>query len=754
MMNYEYFGYLKTILEPPAESARDDLDSVLFSADDIAEWGTKDLPAFLEWQRVPAHRSRTEDGVALSGRFEDIRIIDCLPAGEPSFWAPLGSLNSPDDRFPVDTEKYPILEVTYRCTSDSAVPAIVWSYPGGFQYDWLPPGPRWRTVARRIPYGAFPGQVDAVILRVYSATRSTESIEVESIRFRAMTADEARIGEPQSLEAGSTESDGPKHYPILDEFLPLGVYADSEMARRLAETLGISFSEYWGLALEDIVKHHHNCVALEGADHLTSEEWGDVLAKAEEFNVKLIPIHGMPAEDDDQQLRETVETRIRPSADSSAIFAWGISPPPSETDFGRMIRMRKEVEQADPNHPLTFVSHQPNAFPLLAPHFSASGMNQFTSHSPWDLEKTVCNHITASKGQQFWMVAPAFIGGTGAPEWSSCPEMRLMVNASFASGVRGWFTYAYHNNPIWLDGSSQRTLTGPFLTFSDLWQELARRMERVSALAPLLLETHPEPIPEGGYDKTFRSEDDKAKLPDGVPLTSEYRLLGNEYSLFFMVSNDIRGMASINIKLNPDFLKGYEIYDLSDAVLSREWTQMNLDRHLEMFPGQVRVFLVGKSEVCQRARDIVVRRLIGATRQLLPVGLNLAKAYGLDVGPVERAVDSAASENALEELAETDLARDMLQNLIYTKGEIAGARSGIIDASAALCACDGALCRLHSNGKVAQARELGLRVVPLAREVTNLRLELRQGRGEAVIKHCEALSKRVLSLLTEIRSQT
>jgi len=369
------------------------------------------------------------------------------------------------------------------------------------------------------------------------------------------------------------------------------------------------------------------------------------------------------------------------------------------------------------------------------------------------VQEVVETHLNLSRGQQFWVVAPGFVWGSGAPEWSTCPELRLMVNSAFAAGGRGFFTYLFHNVPIWIGGSCQRTLTGPFLTFSDLWQELDQRMERINAMAPLILGARPEPIPEGAYTMTLRSEE-KAQLPNGVPLTTASRLRGDGYNLFFLVSHDIRGMASINLSINPDFVEHLEIYDLSDFIQDRHWERMPLDRHLEMFPGQAHVFLIAPPDTCRHFRDVVAHRLMEDDRRQLAINMRLARQYSIDVSPVEEFLEEPRGGDTLEKLSLTDWARDRLLDLIYENPEISDARSRIIEVSAALCACDGALCRLHSLGKTERARELGLKVLPIARELAHMRLELRHGRGKLVLDQTRGLSVRALELVNEIRAQT
>ncbi|MEA3364338.1 MAG: hypothetical protein U9Q79_01740, partial [Candidatus Hydrogenedentes bacterium] len=587
------------------------------------------------------------------------------------------------------------------------------------------------------------------ILRLYSTARATESAEIREVRFRAMTEEET---EACRRDSETRQSTLPPRASILDDFLPLGVYVDAEMAQRLAQTLGISVSEYWQLLFEDIVRHHQNCVAIENAQRFTQEDWREMHAAAHEYGVKFVPMYGLPLSDDPQFLKDSVDELVRANADVPGVLAWGLNTEPREQDFNKLLTIRDLVHDADPQHPFVITTRDPGKFALFAPHFAAMGINHFHSRNSWGVEEVLETHLKLSRGQQFWVVAPGFVWGSGAPEWPTCPELRLMVNSAFATGARGFFTYAFHNVPVWIGGSFQRTLTGPFLTFSDLWQELDQRMQRIGALGPLLLSARPEPIPEGSYTMTLRSEE-KAQLPDGVPLTTASRLLGDGYSLFFLVSHDIRGMASINLRINPEFVQEYEVYDLSDFIQNRRWKRMPLERHLEMFPGQAHVLLIARPEKCIHFRDVVAARLMEDDRQQLAINMRLARQYSIDVSPVEEFLDGPRGQDTLEKLSHMDWARDRLLELIYANPEISDARSRIIEVSAALCACDGALCRLHGMGKTEQARELGLKVLPIARELTHMRLELRHGRGRHVLDQTRGLSQRALALVIEIRAQ-
>ncbi len=749
-MIYEYIGHLGTILSAPDEAIRDTLAHVLFSGDDMAEWRPKDLKSEREWKGIPVTTQRTEEGVEVSGNFEDMRRMDVLGVDDVRLWAPFGSLGWKDGRLPLDVSTYSIVEVTYRCTSDNARPALTWLYPGGHTVAMLPPTRRWRTVARQVPHFGCPEQIDELIIRLFSTTRTIESVEIQEIRFRERSPAECEAIEQK--EAHLTEEAKPESYPALDDFLPVGVVMDAQAVRRLAELLGVSLAEYWELAFQDIVVHHHNTVLLEHVDQLTEPEWARLLAFADSFGLKIVAHHDFPIEDDEEALRETFEARLGPYADSKAILAWNLRGNPRETDVDDLVRAKALAHDVDPNHPTVALTQDLSAFSLLAPLFPAVSLNYFPSHSPWEMSALLRTHLPLAAGQQLWVTAPAFTYSTGAPEWSSCPEMRLMANLAFACGARGWFSYAYHNAPIWVSGTCQRTLTGPFLNFSDLWLELGRRMERVHALAPLLLQASPARIPSRWY-VTSQVSADFSQIPEGLMPTSSFRLRGPDYNLFFVVSNDVRGMSELNIDIPKSVMGGQEIYVLSDFVQERKWRPMDLERHVEMFPGQSQVVLLAAPDVCARTRDVIAQRLMEDDRRQIRFNMDLARAYDLDIGAIEKAVARVGSGHSLKDLGVIDRARDRLVDVIYASPAVCQSRSELIKAAAAICACDGALCRLVNRGKSDLAKELGLNVVPLAREATHLRLELRQGKGLAILSLCENLVERAVRLLAEIRAE-
>ena len=750
MMSYEYSGYLSTILYKPDPALLESADSITFGPTDIEKWSTKDFDHALEWQNVPVTKTTTDEGVHLEGHFQNVVSIDSLSPDDPRYWVALSTIELDDSRFPIDTTKYPVIEVTYRCTSEHAHPTWMWTYEGGSHFGALPKSSEWHTVARNVQHFGFPERIDNVILRLYSPRRSIESMEIASVRFRAMSEAETEATRKSlsKLEAEQTK----ERYPVLDKFMPLGVYMDAESAKRLASMLGISPGDYWELVMEDLVMHNHNAIALAHIDEMGREELDDLLWRCDKHGIKILPRHEYPVDGDEEAQTRVIDECIRPTADSNAVFARMFSGEPIENDFAQILEAKRRMEEADPNHPIAIVARYPNAYPLFAPFFAASGVGYFASKRPWDVAKTVRAHVPLSDGQQFWLAAPAFVYPTQTPQWSSCPEMRLMFNLAFANGARGWFAYSYHNDPVWLRGRVQRTLTGPFLTFSDLWMELMQRMKWASALAPLLLQARIEDAMDDWYVDGI-STDSKTEPAPGVPPISKFHLRGADFSLYFTVSNNTRDMNSVEIDIPKKAAKGMEIYDLSEFVTAKIWEPMERRRHVEMFPGQAHIMLVASPGRCAEWRATIAERLIDSDLRKMQFGIELAKAYNLDIGGIEADLERLDGKHGPEDLDIAEAAMAHLTNLTYETAAIREARSSIIEASSAVCGCDGGLCRLMQLGKRDRAFELGKEVVPLAAEFTKLRLELRRGNGADIVEHGKELAARGLVILKQIRSE-
>ncbi len=747
-MRYDYSGYIKSLLFAPDSKIRDGLAHVEFGPADFEQWSLFDDDNDPEWKNIPAYRERTEEAILLRGQFESTSGIDNLDVHDPRYWVALSCMNWKDARLPVDVQRFPIVELTYRCRTSNARPAWLLHYPGGFHFDGLVPTMEWRTIARKIPHFGFPRTIDHISLRLYGVTRTTESIEVKSIRFREMSP-----GEHEALEKHARLLDnqgGPKEYPLMKKFMPLGVFMKAGAGKRLAEMMEMSFRDYWRFALEDIARHHHNSIALEEMGSLTPTEWQEILGLAASYGIRILAIHDWSPEHFEAHGRSLVHEYIEPYADSQAILGWSIHHNPKDNMFNTHLQARKLIEEVDPNHPLVVMMQDPNAFPLFSPYFAATGITHNKSRAAWEIGSLTRSHFPLSRGQNFWLSVPTHVHATDTPEWSTCPEIRLMINLAMAQGVKGWFANSYHNEPVWLRGSVQRTLTGPFLTFSDLWAELSHRMERFNAMAPLFLNANPVRDCELQFEFTWE-EHPNSKRPNDVPPLEWQWMEGPDFHVLYVITNDIREMTSVNIRVPANFPDDLAIYDITDFVRNRNWLPMSRQRHLEMFPGQGEVILAGKPKVCEHMRDLMIEHIMENDRRQVAFNLGLARRYNLNIRPVQDLTKLVGMSSPLEDLVRMHEVRDLLLNLIYQSPPLMEPRSKLIQASAAACGCDGTLCRLYGKGRKDEAFEFGQQLLPLTREMNRLFVRLRKGDGVRIYDECNRLARNTLELLAEIR---
>ncbi len=745
---YRHHGYLKLLPKPPDAEALEKAERITFSVDDLERWRTEDDVAEKEWVGVPVRKRRTEDCISLFAHFEDIRRIDNLDRAEPHFWAPLSVTPEEDARFPLDCLRYPVVEITYRCTTSHALPACQWTYSGGQHLIQLDSEREWCTVAILIPYRNFPEILTRFSVRLYGSWRTTESMDIASIAFRALLPEEQAVLD--DINAYISTVSPPPHYPILDDFMPFGVTMNAATAAQLSHMLDIPLFDYWRLALEDIARHHHNCVVVEAMQSLRGEDRSVLLDLAENFGLRLVPTFDWPMEDFEHQGDVLIEEYVKPHVDSQAVLAWNIQDAPHGRNLNAFLRARDMITAVDPNHPVVIHMNQADTFPVFAPHFAVTGFSYFKSGVPWALGDTLRTHLPLMGGQQFWVTAPAFVYASDAPEWNTSPKIRLMLNTAISNGARGWIAHTYHNMPVWVDGHYERSLTGPFLTFSDLWAELGSRIERLSLLAPLFLSAHPVPPPEGIRIDITVSKHPKSHLKTGMSPLSILWLQGPDYYLLYLVNDDTDQVASVNLAIPDKLPDGLEIFDTTTLVRSRAWEPTGRQRHIEMFPGQGQLFVIGEPHVCEAWRDVIARRILEADRRQAQVDLELARQYKIEIDDIAETICTREPNASIEKLLRVHEAREQLFNHIYSTPDIYETRQLLIKTSSILCGCDEALSAMHSRGRTDTAHELGVRVVPLAQRLTVLRIKLRRGKGAQILDEAQKLVLQSEDILREI----
>ncbi|NLN93080.1 MAG: hypothetical protein GX130_07230 [Candidatus Hydrogenedens sp.] len=748
LSKYSYHGCLKQLHQPPDPKALETVRQINFPGKSLKNWKCTDDPGEKEWQQAVTQAKLSANGLTLKGSFTEIRALDNLKTSTAVYWAPLSASEKKNDHFPLDCLQYPLVEITYRGLTRHARLACQWSYPGGARLVHLETSADWRTAVLMIPLRNFPRKITGFTLRVYATTRSVEAVEISHIRFRELLPTER-----ETLDfhfSTLSEVSPPRSYPQLDEQLPFGVSMDADTVSRLASMMNINYFDYWRLAFEDIARHHHDCVIVEGMDVMTGENRSILVDLAESFGLRLIPTFRWALEEFPEKGDEWIEEYIKPHASSAGIFAWNIHDNPEEHYFKNYLSARDKIAEVDTRHPVIFHSRQADTFPLYAPYFAAAGFSHFKPGDPHSVKDSICAHLPLMSGQQLWITAPAFVRASGAPEWCTSPELRLMLNMTLANGARGWMAHCYHNSPVWLNGHYQRSLTGAFLTFSNLWSELGTRIERLSVMAPLFLYARPMKGEELFEVKVSASKSAKSTLKEEEEALSVFWLEGPDYYLCHLINNDVRHVTSVDLSFPDSFPNNMEMYDTTALVRIRSWAPTPRQLHLEMSPGQGQLFLIAKTPVCLHWREVIARRILLADQRQTKVDLELARQYELDVESIENTLRERDEEMSLEELHSARKAKATLFNMIYATPAIYEPRQLLVKASSIIRSCDEALCSLHGHENIKKVRRLGPRVIPLARILTDLRLRLRRGYGSEIQGEAEKLVQESLELLRMI----
>jgi hypothetical protein len=227
-------------------------------------------------------------------------------------------------------------------------------------------------------------------------------------------------------------------------------------------------------------------------------------------------------------------------------------------------------------------------------------------------------------------------------------------------------------------------------------------------------------------------------------------LQGPDYYLLYIINNDTDQVASVNLAIPEKLPDGMEIFDTTTLVRSRAWEPTGRQRHIEMFPGQGQLFVVGEPHVCEAWRDVIARRILEADRRQAQVDLELARQYKIDINEIAETICTRETNVSIEKLLRVHEAREQLFNHIYSTPEIYETRQILIKISSLLCGCDEALSAMHSSGRADTAHEMGVRVVPLAQRLTVLRIKLRRGRGAEILQEAQQLAQQSEDVMREI----
>lgn len=763
MGEYIYKGILRDIGDSPTSEELKKCPAIEFSPEDLVKWVTVDHPSEEEWKlgkasgKLLAGGEKDDKYFSLEGDFTRVVRIDLTAQSiTPSFWVPLSTMSKEVPHFPIPSHNYPIVEMTYKVEVGRGIPAWSWYYNTGQFFEYLESSSEWVTVARAWSYNGFPRRMENFVIRLYSHTRTKEYLYIKNVRFRYFTDRErdffnSRVNTLHSENKLIT-------YPILDTFFPVGTYLRADVIKKMCHEMKMDLETYIELIFEDITQHYHNMVFFENYCDFLPGDREIVFDVAKKYGIKVV----VSLEEESNKLNlsnmsefwEKHLHEIKKNALHPSLLGWVIKESPSDEEIDGYVYLKKKLEHADPHHPVVYLTREANAFPLYASISSVSGLSHWRSKNPWEFGQLVRTHYRIFRGQQLWVIPSAFVSATGFPFWNSAPEVRLMLNLAISSGARGWLSYVYHNIPLWLGGDTEKSLTGPFVCSSDVWEELGARLGRFFALAPLFLQSIPSAQPQGIDVEIKTRRHERSRCPQSIDVLVQSWFEGKDFYIFYLVNQDTSEVTGVDVKFKSGLSGGVKIYDATQFVRSYEWVELDSVFHREMFPGQGLILLIATPDVCRNWEEVIVRRMVEFVSNQIKIDIELLKYYCKSSFEIyyKNFEDCLSEENSHRKLKILNKIREDIVNDLYACEGLVKARGKLLEAESLLCACDEQLSKILGHAKSIPIDSYKKELLRVAREVVKLKLLIKKGEGSRVYSDINKTCADLHKLLHELRN--
>ena len=168
---------------------------------------------------------------------------------------------------------------------------------------------------------------------------------------------------------------------------------------------------------------------------------------------------------------------------------------------------------------------------------------------------------------------------------------------------------------------------------------------------------------------------------------------------------------------------------------------------------QIKLAALFKTKTRDEWCDIMAQRMITLDLAKIKYSLPLAKQYNLPCEKIENTLSEIGDAPQPRHIAMIHEAKTRLVDLLHDCQALSELEANLYHARATLCGCDGAICRLINTGQQEAAQRFGDDLLPLATEVTRLRLELKRGRAEESIEASKIVLRQASDLLDTIRTK-
>ncbi|MFH0965907.1 MAG: hypothetical protein V2A58_18060 [Planctomycetota bacterium] len=607
---------------------------------------------------------------------------------------------------PFDLTHFPLVEIRWRGTPFTFYYGL--ETAGGKRigtYAFLPvvrkdtdaDGREWNvSIFRGAPDSSVPTQATAVKLlginlALYSPDREDTVTEIDSIRVRGFTVEEAR----EEASVIRTLKDFPQgRWRGFDDFFPWGVYVG--YLRRDFESWNGDYEGAYGSS----VRHHFNYVPSndeveigrfggqsneEGLESYIAEMKKLIeAAKATGIRLGADVRRMMDGRDEKQGYEQLLPIARRVAeafADDDVIVSWKIADEPGLSQLVSLVSIIRAIREADPLKRPELIEF--NATAKFASYAAYLDLNCFDnypvlegSRNPWAIRTLAREYRKLLPDKPMWVVLQSFETRPPAPKGSyirpSDAEIRLMAYLAIAEGAKGILWYSEWTGM----GRDEGLVERAGQPRGGMLDTLSQLGERLIPIGKQLLST------EALEDTSINVTQEGKAEGRGVAL-SVLKDRTKPLNFLLAVNEDLEHARSAKATLPEAVLAGkqglYDLYTLDGENLA----------HGQSFAiaalagGDGRIYAACDEATFQHLKAGILCAQAEETVRALTPDLTIATRWGVDVAAVHASIDAmkiAAQAQAAEESCEAAArAKTLLAEAMEKDSELNGCARALAD---------------------------------------------------------------------------
>ncbi len=583
-------------------------------------------------------RSTGADNNRLISRFEDGALVLGAKFDQESLSGPGDYASAEFRSINVDLTRFPMLEIRCKLPGDGNLVVLpTFEYQDGTRTTpytiFTPTGSdEWQTVVMRpatessLPREWTPRKIVTLELWIQPSAGKEMEMRVDYVRFRTFTPDEKALDDNW---VKLMRDYVPPQQPVLRQFFPFGVYADSSSD-------GSEHSLTQEHSLSVLTRNHLNFV-LAGAplvsrgrkyspNQLTSPYVEAAQAAGIKTFVRMREAPYLYATKGESETTAWIRDFVTSTKNSPAVLGYDIGDEPSADQLWQMAAAKRLIEQADPGRIVGTCFWDINSIRAFNPYFQVA----ISDHYPLAIGKTTdprdvyewCGQVARVTGnRRHWVILQSF----GMAEWKATEgyrsptpaELRLMTYEAIAGGARGIIYFAYNAVP-----EKFKMMADPWGNPNPLFKETGVLAKKLIPVCGRLLDCE---VDTGSQILSNNPQILTGTLFDPI----------RKVRYLVAVNTNLKTSQTAKLTLPQAWRQlGAHIWDLDLPGKASDSPERLTVAPLR--PGEGAIYLCGTIEEFEQDRRAILTKRIEEELRVQTPDISIAKRYGADLTVINR----------------------------------------------------------------------------------------------------------------------